>query len=344
MARLTRRSEATRRSRTSRWVVPTLLLALSCRGGEPTGVLRAAGGLSAAKGGGGSGGTGGTTTLAVTSASPTQAPQDTILDVTITGSGFTAGAQATWSLNGDTTLVHVQSTKVVSSTQLVAHLLVPGTAPVAAYDVEVTLTSGKKGVGAEMFTVTPSDPNAEFEFPLDATGLGVASDSQFVSGDQSVYAFGVCGVTATIFATTARSNSGDATMQTNNPAYKDHRCASYPRKLLIDYGDGTTPQWSGVFVNLSDLQRDNDPADQIPVGTSRLRALHIQETRCSRLQWSTQLRDGTLTGADSVVVSRVSDDTWEVSTQPAPNDKAYCDEDGKLYHIPVRFTVVRLLP
>jgi hypothetical protein len=343
MASLTRGSDLSLRSRTRYWLLPALVLAVSCRSGEPTGVLRAAGGSSAAKGGG-SGGSGGTTTLAVTSASPAQAPQDTTLDVTITGSGFTTGAKAAWALNGDTTLVHVQSTKVVSSTQLVAHVQVPGTAPVASYDVQVTLTSGKKGVGAEMFTVTPSDPNAEFLFPLDATGLGIASDGQFVSGDQSVYAFGVCGVTATIFATTARSNSGDATMQTNNPAYKDHRCASYPRKLLIDYGDGTTPQWSTVFINLSDLQRDNDPADQIPVGASRLRALHIQETRCSRLQWSTKLRDGTLTDADSVVVTRVSEDTWQVSTQPAPNDKAYCDGDGKLYHIPVHLTVVRLLP
>lgn len=327
-----------------RWVILTVAALVGCQSGDqgPTGLTRAPRDASSAKGGGGGGG--GSTSLTVTSTDPTSAPQDTTLAVTVYGSGFTTGAKATWSLNGDTTLVHVKSTKVVSSTQLVATVIVPGTAPVASYDVQVMLVGGKKGVGAELFAVTPADPNAEFLLPLDATGLGVSSDGQYVSGDQSVYAYGVCGVTAKIFATTAASNSGDATMQTDNPAYKDHRCASYPRKLLIDYGDGTTPQWSTVFVNLNDLQRDNDTADQIPIGTSRLRSLHIWENRCTTLTWAAKQKDGTITDADSVIVSRMSDDTWVVSTQPAPNDKAYCKADGLLYHIPVRLTIVRLAP
>jgi hypothetical protein len=337
-------SQPTLRPRRARyWLTPAILAALSCRGGEPTGVLRSPGGFVAAKGGGSAGGSG-SASLSVTSTSPAQAPQDTALDVTINGSGFTSGARATWSLNGDTTLVHVQSTKFVGSTQLIAHLLVPSTAPVASYDVQVTLTSGKKGVGAELFAVTPADPKAEFLLPLDATGLGVSSDGFYVSGDQSVYRNQVCGVDSKIFATTEYSNSGDAVMQTDNPKYTDNKCVNYPRKVLIDYGDGTTPQWTTVFFNVGDIERDNDPADQIPIGTSRLRALHINDVRCGGLVYQDHIAGGAPTGADSVIVSRTAVDTWVVTTQPAPNDRAYCKADAQLYHIPVRLTVVRLAP
>ena len=48
--------------------------------------------------------------------------------------------------------------------------------------------------------------------------------------------------------------------------------------------------------------------------------------------------------ADSVIVTRTATNTWLVTTQPAPNDQAYCKGDGRLYHIPLRFTVVRLTP
>ena len=324
-----------------RWVAPMLVGLAGCRGGEPTAILRSPHDMAAAKGGGGGSGS---TSVTVTSASPAQAPQDTTVDVTISGSGFTNGAKATWSLNGDTTLVHVKSTKFVSSSQLVATVLVPGTAPVASYDVQVTLTSGKKGVGAELFTVTAADPKAEFLFPVDASGLGLSSDGLYVSGDQSVYQNGVCGVDSKIFATTQLSNSGDAIMQTDNPKYMNKKCPAYPRKLLVSYGDGTAPQWSTVFVNVGDIERDNDPADQIAIGSARLRALHVNDSRCGGLVYQDHIADGTLTGADSVIVTRTAADTWLVTTQPAPNDKAYCKADGQLYHIPVRLTVVRLAP
>lgn len=325
-----------------RWVAPMLVGLAACQGGEPTSVLRAPRDMSTAKGAGGGSGS---TSVTVTSASPAQAPQDTTVDVTISGSGFTNGAKATWSLNGDTTLVHVKSTKFVSSSQLVATVLVPGTAPVASYDVQVTLTSGKKGVGAELFVVTAADPKAELLFPLDTSGLGVSSDGLYVSGDQSVYQNGVCGVDSKMFATTELSNSGDAVMQTDNPKFADRKCQNYPRKLVIDYGDGTAPQWSTVFINVRDIQRDNVPADQIAVGSSRIRGLHVNESRCGGLVYQAQLGDGTPTnGADSVIVTRTAIDTWVVTTQPAPNDKAYCKATGQLYHIPVRFTIVRLAP
>jgi hypothetical protein len=111
--------------------------------------------------------------------------------VTIFGTGFSTGAKATWSLAGDTTQVHVKSTKVVSSTQLTARIVVPATAPLASYDVEVTLLGGKKGVGAEMFEVLLGDPKAEFWFPTDDPHLGLRGDGLFLNGTSSVYAGGV---------------------------------------------------------------------------------------------------------------------------------------------------------
>ena len=191
----------------------------------------------------------------------------------------------------------------------------------------------------------PTDPTSSLYFPLDDASLGVKSDHQFVSGTFSVYAQGVCGVDSKIFATTEASNSGDLVMQTDNPTYRDRKCSAYPRKLVIDYGDGTTPQASTVFVNLRDLERENDPADQIAIGGSRMRGLHVNESRCGGLVYQAQLGDGTSTnGADSVIVTRTAADTWVVTTQPAPNDKAYCKADGQLYHIPVSFTVVSSRP
>ena len=191
----------------------------------------------------------------------------------------------------------------------------------------------------------PTDPTSTLYFPLDDASLGVKSDHLFVSGTSSAYAQGVCGVDSKIFATTEASNSGDLVMQTDNPTYRDHKCSAYPRKLVIDYGDGTAPRASTVFVNLRDLERENDPADQISIGGSRIRGLHVNESRCGGLVYQAQLGDGTSTnGADSVIVTRTAADTWVVTTQPAPNDKAYCKGDGLLYHIPVNFTIVSSRP
>jgi hypothetical protein len=112
--------------------------------------ISAPGGPNLAK----SGGTG----PSVNSTNPSYAHRDTTLDVHVLGSGFSSGAKATWSLGGDTTLVRVNSTTYVSSGDLIANVTVPAGAPLATYDVAVTLLSGKKGVGSELFEVTAAEP------------------------------------------------------------------------------------------------------------------------------------------------------------------------------------------
>ena len=101
---------------------------------------------------------GGTTGPSVQSTNPSYSHRDTTLDVHVLGSGFSAGAKAAWSLGGDTTLVRVNRTTYVSSGEVIANISVPAGAPLAIYDVAVTLLSGKKGVGSELFEVTAAEP------------------------------------------------------------------------------------------------------------------------------------------------------------------------------------------
>lgn len=182
----------------------------------------------------------------------------------------------------------------------------------------------------------PSDPSAAFWFPLDDATLGLRSDHLFVSGTSSVYAHGVCGVNSKIFATESASNSGDAIMHTNNPRFGDRKCANYPRNVTIEYGPGDVES-ATVFMNVRQIA---NTTYQIPTGTTVRRVLAIQAGRCESLRFITATADGTYLGADSVNVTRVDASTWLVETQPAPNNKAYCNATGQLYNIAVRFTVV----
>lgn len=95
------------------------------------------------------------TALAVTSASPPFGDQGTTVDVHVFGSGFTAGAQATWLLHGVADAhVHTNSTNFISSSELVANITIASDASLDFWDVQVSLSSGKNGVGSECFEVT----------------------------------------------------------------------------------------------------------------------------------------------------------------------------------------------
>lgn len=197
----------------------------------------------------------------------------------------------------------------------------------------------------------PTDPTATFWFPLADASLGLQSDhlAPYIHGDSSAYADAVCGVDAKIFATAAASNSGDATIQTDNPKYADRRCADYPRKLHIvlrdDAGNVATQLSSTVFMNVHDVE---NTTDIIAIGDSVFHGFTLgEDPHCNGLRWTLVMPDQvTPSGANQVIVKRTSLNTWVVSTQAYPNDKAYCLGDGQLYHVPVRFTIVasRALP
>ena len=95
------------------------------------------------------------TALAVTSTSPAFGDQGTTVDVHVFGSGFVAGAQATWLLSGVAdSHVHTNSTTYISSSELVANITIANGAQLAFWDVQVSLSNGKNGVGSDLFEVT----------------------------------------------------------------------------------------------------------------------------------------------------------------------------------------------
>src|SRR4029078_155852 len=78
------------------------------------------------------------------------------------------------------------------------------------------------------FAKAPSvpDPTATVKIPLDDAALSLKSDQAFSDGTYSVYANGVCGVSATIFL----GGSGDMVLLGGNPRNSPNGCTSYPRK------------------------------------------------------------------------------------------------------------------
>jgi hypothetical protein len=95
------------------------------------------------------------TALAVSSTSPPFGDQGTTIDVHVFGGGFSSGAKVTWLLNGlADDHVHTNSTTFVSSSELIANVTIASDAQLAFWDVQVSLSNGKNGVGSDLFEVT----------------------------------------------------------------------------------------------------------------------------------------------------------------------------------------------
>lgn len=188
----------------------------------------------------------------------------------------------------------------------------------------------------------PVDPTDTWKIPLADATLAVRSDHAYSDGTYSVYASGVCNVSGTIFATTGASNSGDATIQTSNPT--KGKCG---RQFTIVYPDGYTETLAS-FNNLNLLQ---NTTYSIPIGTTVMRRLVVNPgvlannaNRCGRLHFGVGPLGDKGVGSDSVAVTRISASTWQVQSQPAPNDRAQCENNGQLYEMPVSFLVVSSYP
>lgn len=99
----------------------------------------------------------------VKSTDPDSASPNVTLDVHVLGSGYDRGSRATWALNGDTTFattkIKTNSMRFVSSTEIVANITIAADAPLALYDIAVTTSGGKHGVGIELFVVAPFHAN-----------------------------------------------------------------------------------------------------------------------------------------------------------------------------------------
>ena len=111
----------------------------------------------------------------VTSATPSYAYQGTVnLNVTINGSGFDKGTRASWYLNGSPyPKITVNSTSYVSSSQLTANISVASDAAINSYDVVVTTSTSKQGIGSDAFVIT-------LAVPIPVVGRGINMAGQVV--------------------------------------------------------------------------------------------------------------------------------------------------------------------
>jgi hypothetical protein len=67
-------------------------------------------------------------------------------------------------------------------------------------------------------------------------------------------------------------------------------------------------------------------------------------SRCGKLHFGVGPLGDRGVGSDSVAVTRINASTWQVQSQPAPNDRALCENNGQLYEMPVSFVVVSSYP
>jgi hypothetical protein len=120
----------------------------------------------------------------VTAATPSSTEQGTVsLDVIVSGSGFDNTASAQFFVTGTTNPggITVKKTTFKNSKEVVATIEVADLAVIASFDIQVTLSSGRKGKGTTLFSVLKksSDPCATtgLDFPAFAfwrpTGQGL---------------------------------------------------------------------------------------------------------------------------------------------------------------------------
>jgi len=92
----------------------------------------------------------------VNAADPSSAPQGTMsLDVTVSGSGFDSSAQVDFLVTGTTNPggVIVRNVRVTGPKKLVATIDVADTAVIDKFDIQVSLSGGRKGKGTSLFAV-----------------------------------------------------------------------------------------------------------------------------------------------------------------------------------------------
>ncbi len=112
---------------------------------------------------------------------PDSATVDTTLNVRVLGGGFDAGSRANWAIKGVVSdKIVTNSTRFVSSTELVANITIARTAILGRYDVMVTTSSGKGGIGTELFVVTAKATDLGTLGGVASEALGVNNFTQVV--------------------------------------------------------------------------------------------------------------------------------------------------------------------
>lgn len=298
----------------------------------------ARGGERGKPGGGGDGGGSGSTEQLppiVESATPSSAPRDTTLDVEISGDNFVDGSTVAFELDGDASAgITTNATRYVNSKRLVSNITIAADAAEAFYDVRVKTPPGRKGVGLEsvgidLFEVAPSTVTTF----SDRTGDKILSDGR-------TYADGECGVLSDFNLGDARLDP-DATYsgKMKKTCPDGSRTLTFVWDTPTDGGDSKPARTDGIFLNIDAVETET--------GTGVLH--HGQFNVCGRLLFNPDDAFSPDNGSDRLLVSyddagspeNPFDDSWTVETRPYPNDKGFCEGDGRLWHMPFEFVVRR---
>lgn len=133
-----------------------------------------------ARGGKPGGGGGAEVVPTVAAVDPDSASQDTTLDVLVYGKDFDDGSRAEWLISGTpnpSPRIQTNSTTYVNSMRLIANITIAADAEPTTYDVQVTSSKGRKGIGIEKFAVKEKLTSIPVDATLrDAAGDGVRSD------------------------------------------------------------------------------------------------------------------------------------------------------------------------
>jgi hypothetical protein len=138
--------------------------------------------------------------IKVTAATPASAEQGTIaLDVVVSGSGFDKSAKVQFFVSGTTNPggIIVRNVKFNSSSELITTIDVADTAELASFDIQVTLSSGRKGKGTTLFRVAakpkPNDPLPVPTYPAARAWHSFTSNSATTTEASRLYMYGGAG-------------------------------------------------------------------------------------------------------------------------------------------------------
>ena len=269
----------------------------------------------------------------VTATAPDTTVQDTTLDVQVSGSGFDAGSQAEWLLAGvPDPRVHTNSTRYVSRSALVANITIAKDAVPAKYDVAVTTSNGKKGIGTELFVIQLRDPTAIVAF-TDA-GMAVTSDGR------GPYVGNECGVGAKIYVA---NGGGDMVLNPYQTSpVTSPLCDGLARVLNVNLGSLGVQAVSAT--NVADV-------DHLIAPNSRLQDLGfglVNWKVCERVKYNAEV------GGQALVTATGLDPfgrrTWVVESQSPHYAGCYKTRkggqvwDGIQRVVPFRMTITEVLP
>lgn len=196
----------------------------------------------------------------VTAATPSSAYQGTIaLDVVVSGSGFDNSAKVQYFVSGTTNPGGITVGKVVfrSSRELVTTIDVADTALLASFDIQVTLSSGRKGKGTTLFSVNAKPTSTD---SYDSQNLGT------LSGDKNSDAWDV-------------NAAGNVVGRSYGSVNRAFYWSGSMHQLLVSTVGRDTPPYN-VAWNVEATGISNGPSE-IAVGHERRTICESQNGPCS---------------------------------------------------------------